>query len=83
MNEVSAGGPLSGLRFIEMTGIGPVPFAVMLLSHFGAEVNRIDRPLGKQLRCDPVKEIVNRGRRSIAVDLSDPRGTAVALCLIE
>ena len=37
-------GPLSGFRVVEMAGIGPCPFAGMVLSDLGADVIRVDRP---------------------------------------
>jgi alpha-methylacyl-CoA racemase len=64
-------GPLTGYRVIELAGIGPGPFAAMVLADMGAEVVRVDRPgaggLGG-LRAN----LLNRGRRSVAVDLKHP-----------
>ena len=67
-------GPLSGFRIIELAGIGPGPFCGMMLADMGAEVIRVDRagPGGGQ-------DILNRGRRSIAVDLKSDAGKAVVL----
>jgi alpha-methylacyl-CoA racemase len=78
-------GPLRGLRIIEMAGLGPAPFAGMLLSDMGANVIRIDRKTkGGGDAFDSVKQanFVDRGRRSIALDLKTPEGVAVALELI-
>ncbi len=78
-------GPLSGLRVVEMAGIGPGPFAGMLLSDMGADVVRIDRKgAAKGDAFDRVKSggFVDRGRRSIALDLKKPEGVAAALELI-
>ena len=61
------GGPLTGLRIVEFAGIGPVPFAGMLLSDMGADIVCIDR-LGTTN--DPA-DIVGRGRSRIAIDLKD------------
>ncbi|MBS1842838.1 MAG: CoA transferase [Actinobacteria bacterium] len=78
-------GPLSGYRVIEIAGQGPGPFAAMMLSDMGAEVLRIDRiehaPVveGKD---GPVDAILNRGRRSVAVDLKNPAGTALLMELV-
>ncbi len=73
----TARGPLAGVRVIELGGIGPGPYAGMLLADMGADVIRVDRPNS------PVTDspIMRRGKRSIELDLrSDAdRGTAVAL----
>ena len=66
-------GPLSGTKVIEIAGIGPGPFAAMMLADMGAEVIRVDR--AGAVGGDPSKpnlEILNRGRRSIGVDLKSP-----------
>lgn len=80
-----SGGPLSGLRMVEMVGIGPAPLAAMLLSDLGAEVIRIDRPQPADLGlARPVRfDLAARGRRSIAIDLKRPEGVECALALIE
>lgn len=78
-------GPLSGMRVVEMAGLGPAPFAGMLLSDMGADVIRIDRkPDSRGDAFDRVKaaNFVDRGRRSIALDLKRPEGVAAALELI-
>ena len=67
-------GPLSGLKIIELAGIGPGPFAAMMLADHGAQVIRVERP-GPPDRFP--KDILNRSRRSIVVDLKNPRGVAV------
>lgn len=79
----ASGGPLAGLRVIELAGIGPGPFCAMMLADLGAEVVRVDRPGGTMTLSDRRKEIVNRGRRSVAVDLRHPEGAGVVLRLIE
>ncbi|MEV7608573.1 CaiB/BaiF CoA-transferase family protein [Microbacterium sp. NPDC089320] len=67
-------GPLSGLRVIELAGIGPGPHAAMVLADLGADVVRIDRPVpGLQLTSD-APDWTLRGRRSISVDLKAPEG---------
>ncbi len=71
-----ARGPLNGLRVVEFAGIGPGPFAGMLLSDLGADVVRIDR---KDARPSAPHMVTQRGRRSIALDLKSKE--AVALCL--
>jgi alpha-methylacyl-CoA racemase len=78
-------GPLSGLKIVEMAGIGPTPFAGMLLSDMGADVIRVDRKAtGKADAFDAVKGggFPDRGRRSIALDLKKPEAVAAALELI-
>jgi alpha-methylacyl-CoA racemase len=75
-------GPLRGLRVLELGGIGPVPFAGMLLSDLGADVVQVARP-GAAGTGEPVRfNVMNRGRRSVALDLSSPDGRDHALDLI-
>src|SRR5699024_8098586 len=61
-------GILSGIRIIEFAGLGPAPFAAMLLADQGAVVIRIDRP-GAPVYGDPALDQLNRGKRSILLDL--------------
>src|SRR3954463_10953871 len=75
------GGPLHGFKVIEMAGIGPGPFTAMMLADMGAEVLRLDRPNARVL--NPDKDVLNRGRRSIAVDLKHPDGVQTVLRLVE
>src|SRR2546426_6636048 len=75
-------GPLSGYRVLELAGIGPGPFACMVLSDLGAEVLRVDRPGGRGLEGLPAN-ILERGRRSAAIDLKHPEGAEVVLRLAE
>src|ERR1700748_3676450 len=73
-------GPLHGIRIVEFAGIGPGPFAAMLLSDMGAEIIRIDRKGGRS----PGKgEITYRGRKAIALDMKKPEGVETALKLID
>jgi len=78
-------GPLAGHRIIEIAGIGPGPFAAMLLADLGAEVIRVERagtvrgPAPEQ----PHGDILLRGRRNIAIDLKHPDGVATLLDLVE
>ena len=71
-------GPLMGVRVIEMAGIGPGPFCAMLLADMGAEVLRVDRAdaVGAKGERDPRFEPLNRGRRSVALDLKRPQAIA-------
>ncbi|MGW7528270.1 CaiB/BaiF CoA transferase family protein [Streptomyces sp. NPDC054783] len=77
------GGPLSGVRVVELAGIGPGPFAAMLLADLGADVVRVDRPGGPGLGIDPAYDVTNRNKRSIVVDLKAPDGPARVLDLAE
>jgi len=72
-------GPLTGIKIIELAGIGPGPFCGMMLSDMGAEVIRVDR-LGSRARG---QDVLNRGRKSIAVDLKSDAGREVVLKLCE
>lgn len=69
-----AAGPLSGIRIVELAGIGPAPFAVMLLADLGASVVRIDRAGAEW----PEIPIVSRGRASLTLDLRAERDLALA-----
>ena len=74
-------GPLNGYRIVEMAGLGSAPFCAMLLSDMGADVIRIDREGGT----NPLElevDVLNRGRRSVALNLKTPEGIATALALI-
>lgn len=73
-------GPLSGYRIIELAGIGPGPFCGMMLSDMGAEVIRVDRTGGSP---KAPKDVLQRNRKSIAVDLKSPEGVATVLRLVE
>ena len=72
-------GPLTGIRIVELAGLGPAPFAGMMLADHGAEVIRIERPGGSRAgqRADPAKDILSRSRKSIIVDLKRPAGVQV------
>ncbi|MEU7665652.1 CaiB/BaiF CoA-transferase family protein [Streptomyces lincolnensis] len=74
-------GPLSGVRVVELAGIGPGPFAAMLLADLGADVVRVDRPGGPGLAIDPRFDVTNRNKRSVLVDLKAPEGPARVLDL--
>jgi alpha-methylacyl-CoA racemase len=77
-------GPLQGVKIVELAGIGPGPFAGMLLSDMGADVVRIDR--AQQVGGDfskPNLEALYRGRRSVGVDLKHADGVETVLKLVE
>jgi alpha-methylacyl-CoA racemase len=78
-------GPLQGYRIIEIAGIGPGPFAAMLLSDLGAEVIRVDRAQAVRgpLPDSPHYDILLRGRRNIAIDLKQADGVEALLSLVE
>ena len=77
-------GPLAGIRVVEIVGIGPGPFAAMLLADLGADVIRVDRPGGNALQMtSPAGDITARGRPSVALDLKRSEGVAVLLDLVE
>ena len=78
-------GPLQGIRLLEIAGLGPGPFAGMMLADAGADIIRIDRaehatyPPGGAAESD----ILGRGRRSVAVDLKHPEGSGLVLKLVQ
>ncbi|MCX6406281.1 MAG: CaiB/BaiF CoA-transferase family protein [Propionibacteriales bacterium] len=77
-------GPLNGVRVVEMVGIGPGPFAAMMLADLGADVVRVHRPGGGGLQVTrPEQDLLGRGRPSVALDLKDPRGVETVLRLVE
>jgi alpha-methylacyl-CoA racemase len=78
-------GPLRGVRVLELAGIGPGPFAAMLLADLGADVVRVDRPgrAASPLAPPPAGDLVNRGKRSVAADLKRPEGVQTVLALTE
>ncbi|TWV38592.1 CoA transferase, partial [Streptomyces misionensis] len=81
--STAARGPLHGVRVVELAGIGPGPFAAMLLADLGADVVRVDRPGGPGLGIDPAHDVTNRNKRSVVVDLKSPDGAACVLDLAE
>ena len=79
-------GPLRGVRIVELAGIGPAPFAAMLLGDLGADVVRIDRSVhvpgaGANLR--PGQDVLTRGRRSVGINLKDAAGLGAARRLVD
>jgi len=77
-------GPLTGIRIVEVAGIGPGPFCAMMLADMGADVIRVDR--ANQVSggdpTTPPADVLNRSRRSIGLDLKSPEGVAVLLDLV-
>ncbi len=78
-------GPLSGLKLVEVAGIGPGPMAAMMLGDLGADIIRVDRvnPNTPARYADPKYNVHGRSRRSIAVDLQKPGGAEVVLRLAD
>lgn len=79
-------GPLAGFRIIEFSGIGPTPFACMVMAGLGAEVIRIDRP-NSDLKVGNIglshsSDVMGRDRRSIVLDLKSPQGVDLAKRLV-
>ena len=79
------GGPLGGVRVLEITGLGPGPFCGMLLADLGAEVLRIERADVARATDHgrPATNAMHRGKRAIGLDLKSPEGVAVLLALCE
>lgn len=75
-------GPLRGVKVVEIAGIGPGPHACMILADLGADVIRVDRPGGNPLSAGD-KDLLNRGRPSVALDLKRPEAVAAVLDLVE
>lgn len=78
---VDSRGPLDGLKVIELAGIGPGPYAAMLLADMGADVVRIERPGPPASAVPPEKDVLRRNRRSIVVDLRDRDGVHTVLSM--
>src|SRR5262249_24279725 len=78
-------GPLAGTKIVELAGIGPGPFCAMLLAKLGADVIRVDRTSDAGLGIPKATQfdLMNRSRRSIAVDLKKPDGVETVLRLVE
>lgn len=73
--------PLTGVRVLELAGVGPAPFGVMLLADLGADVTRVDRPwpTSDQRTMQPL----SRGRRSVAIDIRTDEGRELVLQLAD
>lgn len=81
--SVMVSGPLAGVRAVEVAGLGPGPFCGMLLAELGADVVRVDRPAGQLRVIPPELDLLNRGKRSIVVDLKQQAGVETVLSLSE
>ena len=71
-------GPLAGFRIVEFAGIGPGPFACMMLADMGAEVVTLDRVGAKK----NLKSVAGRGRKVVELDLKDKAAIAQVLDLL-
>ncbi len=76
-------GPLAGIRIVEMAGIGPAPFAGMMLADHGAEVVRIYRPGVLPGSLDPTRDVLSRSRRWLNIDLKQADGIEVVRDLVK
>lgn len=74
-------GPLEGIRVVEIDGIGPCPFAGMLLADLGAEVIRVGRPEPSHLQA--AFDLLSRGKKSVVLDLKSPEGTDALLEIVK
>lgn len=85
MTKKKVQGPLAGIKVVEVGGIGPGPFCCMLLADLGAEVVRIDRPAGHDggASIEARFDLLNRGRRSVQMDLKKPEAAAAVLRLVK
>ncbi|MEX6430404.1 MAG: CaiB/BaiF CoA transferase family protein [Ferrimicrobium sp.] len=72
-------GPLQGIRVVEMAGIGPAPFAGMVLADLGATVIRVDPPKRPGIGAD----LMGRGKRAIAIDAKQPGATDVIMRIVD
>ena len=77
-------GPLAGIKVVELAGLGPASFTCMLLADMGAGVVRVDRATAADFGApvDPRYQLLNRGRRSIAVDLKSDEGIGIVERLV-
>ncbi|MEQ1890729.1 MAG: CaiB/BaiF CoA-transferase family protein, partial [Alphaproteobacteria bacterium] len=78
-------GPLTGVKIVELAGIGPAPMCAMLLADMGADIVRVDRTEAADLglKSDPKGNPLNRGRPSVAVDLKTGEGVETVLRMID
>jgi alpha-methylacyl-CoA racemase len=75
-------GPLAGVKVVELAGIGPAPFACMMLADLGAEVLRLERSSGTLAAIMGRYDVLSRGRRSVAIDLKAPGAAPLVLDLV-
>jgi alpha-methylacyl-CoA racemase len=88
MRQTSRSGPLSGIKIVELAGIGPSPYAAMLLADAGAQVIRLERAApGAPERADAADgvhwDLLGRSRPSVGIDLKHPAAVQLVLDLVE
>ena len=88
MAQTPRSGPLSGIKIIELAGIGPCPFAAMMLADAGAQVIRLERAApGAPERAAAAEtshwDLLNRSRASVGIDLKNPEAIELVLRLVE
>ncbi|MDD3445670.1 MAG: CaiB/BaiF CoA-transferase family protein [Zavarzinia sp.] len=76
------GGPLKGMKVVEIAGLGPGPFCAMMLADMGADVVRVERS-AKFGVVNPKFDFLNRGKRSVVLDLKKPEGIEAVLKMVE
>lgn len=76
-------GPLSGIRIIELAGLGPAPFACMLMADLGADVIRVEKPAEPMFPMPREHDFMNRSKRCITLNLKHPKGVETLLKLAE
>ena len=83
--SASRTGPLTGLKVVELAGLGPAPFAAMMLADMGADVLRLERhnQVSATASMGTSWDLLNRSRRSVGVDLKHPEGAHVVLRLAQ
>lgn len=74
-------GPLNGFTVLELAGIGPAPMGGMILADMGAEVIRVERAGGPDLR--QMKDVSGRGKKSVVLNLKSPEGVETLLRMVE
>lgn len=76
-------GPLQGIKIIEIVGMGPAPYAAMLLADLGAEVIRVERPGGSLFSYGNKLDVLNRNKKSICVNLKSAEGVEILQRLVK
>lgn len=76
-------GPLAGLRVVELAGIGPGPYAAMLLADLGADVISVEPPGNRPNTVPPARDVLRRNRRSVVIDLRHPEGAEAVRALVK
>ncbi|BCP14239.1 CaiB/BaiF CoA transferase family protein [Mycobacterium paraintracellulare] len=76
------GGPLNGIRVVELAGIGPGPYAAMLLADMGADVVRVERPGPPSTGLSAQHDVLQRNRPSVILDIKRPEGVCTVLNMV-